>query len=69
MWNCRIKYKNCECFLEYTNFKDNLIKYTCLCCNKNNEKKFDENSKKQFFNTCKFFKYDVNEFILLLTLI
>ena len=23
-----IKYKNCKCFLEYTNFKDNLIKKT-----------------------------------------
>ena len=30
-----IKYKYCECFLEYTNFKDNLIEYKCLCCNKN----------------------------------
>ena len=32
---CRIKYKYCACFLEYTNFKDNLIEYKCLCCNKN----------------------------------
>ena len=24
---CEIKYKDCECFLEYTNFKDNLIEY------------------------------------------
>ena len=31
---CRIKYKNCECFFEYTNFKDDLIEYNCLCCNK-----------------------------------
>ena len=23
---CVIKYKNCECFLEYTNFRDNLKK-------------------------------------------
>ena len=22
---CRIKYKYCDCFLEYTNFKDNLM--------------------------------------------
>ena len=22
-----IKYKNCECFLQYTNFKDNLIEH------------------------------------------
>ena len=26
-----IKYTNCECFLEQTNFQDNLIKYKCLC--------------------------------------
>ena len=29
---CGIKY--CYCFLEYKNFKDDLIKYKCLCCNK-----------------------------------
>ena len=31
---CRIKYKYWDCFLEHTNFKDNLIEYKCLCCNK-----------------------------------
>ena len=31
---CRIKYKYWDCFLEYTNFKDDLIEYKCLCCNK-----------------------------------
>ena len=30
-----IKYKYCDCFLEYINFKDDLIEYKCLCCNKN----------------------------------
>ena len=30
----RIKYKYCDCFLEYTNFKDDLIEYKCLCCKK-----------------------------------
>ena len=30
-----IKYKHWDCFLEYTNFKDNLIEYKCLCCIKN----------------------------------
>ena len=29
---CRIKCKYCGCFLEYTNFKDDLTKYKCLCC-------------------------------------
>ena len=32
---CRIKYKYCNCFLEYTNFKGDLIEYKFLCCNKN----------------------------------
>ena len=30
-----IKYKCCDCFLEYTNFKDDLVEYKCLCCNEN----------------------------------
>ena len=38
---CGIKYRDCD-FLEYTNFRDNLIEYQCLCCNKNYQKKFDE---------------------------
>ena len=32
---CRIKYKHCDCFRECTNFKDDLIEYKCLYCNKN----------------------------------
>ena len=32
---CGIKYKDCDCCLEYTNVKDNLIEYKCLCYNKN----------------------------------
>ena len=40
-------YKDCKCCLEYTNFKEYLIQYKCLCCNKNYQKKFDENLKKQ----------------------
>ena len=31
----RIKYKYCDCSLEYSNFKDNLIEDKFLCCNKN----------------------------------
>ena len=30
---CGTKYKYCDCFLEYTNFKDDLIEYKYLCCN------------------------------------
>ena len=29
---CRIKFKYCECFLGYTNFKDDLIEHKCLLC-------------------------------------
>ena len=29
-----IEYKYCDFFLEYTNFKDDLIGYKRLCCNK-----------------------------------
>ena len=27
---CGIKYQHCHCFLEYTNFNDNLIEYKSL---------------------------------------
>ena len=35
---CGIKIKYCRCFLEYLNFKDDLIEYKCLCRNKNYQK-------------------------------
>ena len=63
---CGIKYKHCDCFLEYTNFKDDLIGYNCLICNKNCQIKFDENLKERFFNTYKLYNHDNNKFILLL---
>ena len=31
---CGIKYKYCNCFIQYTNFKDDLIEYKCVYCNK-----------------------------------
>ena len=43
--------KYCDCFLEYKNFKDDLIEYKCLCCNKNYQHKFDEKLKERVFNT------------------
>ena len=46
---CGIKYKDWDCFLEYTNFKDDLMEYRRLCCNNNYEKELYENSKKPFF--------------------
>ena len=35
-------------------------------CNKNYQKRFDENLKKRFFNTYTFYNHDVNTFISLL---
>ena len=62
----KIKCKGCDCFLEYESFKDNLIKYKCLLCNKDYSNKLDEKSKKRFKNTFKFSYNDINKFILLL---
>ena len=63
---CEIKYKCCDCFLEYTNFEDDLIVYKCLCYNKNYQHKFHEKLKERFFNTYEFSNHDNNKFILLL---
>ena len=46
-----IKYKYCDFFLEYINFKDNLIEYKCLSCNKSCQQNFEEKLKKRFFNS------------------
>ena len=63
---CGIKCKHCDCFLEYTNFKDNLIEYKCLCCNKSYQRKFDEKLKERFFtiHTYKISNLGNNKFIL-----
>ena len=63
---CEIKFQYCDCFLEYTNFKDNLIECKCLCRNKNNQHKFDEKLKERLFNKYKLSNYDNNKFFLLL---
>ena len=63
---CGIKYKYCDCFLEYTNFNDDLIECKCLSCNKSYRQKFDEKLKERLFNIYKFSYYDNNKFILLL---
>ena len=59
-------YKYCDCFLEYTEFKDNLIEYKCLCCNQNYQQKFEEKLKEHFFDTYKFSNHDNNNCILFL---
>ena len=59
--------KHCNIFLEYTNFKIDLIEYLYFCCDKNYEKKFDKKLKEGFFNTYNtFFNHDNNKFVLLL---
>ena len=63
---CGIKYKYCDCFLEYTNFKDDLIECKCLCCHKNYQQKFDEKLKEQSSSTYIFSNHDNNKFISLL---
>ena len=63
---CGIKYKNYECYLEYTSFKNELIENNFLGCNKNNQKKFDETLMNRFFNKYRFSNHDIIKFILLL---
>ena len=43
----KIKCKDCDCFLEYENAKDNLNKYKYLSCNKGYSNKLDEELKKK----------------------
>ena len=50
----RIKCKHCDCFLEYTNFKDDLVEYKFLSCSKSYQRKFDEKLKERYFNTYRF---------------
>ena len=60
------KYKYCDCFLEYRKFKDDLIGYKSLRCNKKYPHKFDKKLKERVFNTYKFSNHDNNKFISLL---
>ena len=50
-----------------TNFKDDLIKYKCLCCKRNYHQKFDENFTKWLFYTYKFSTHDINKFIYIVS--
>ena len=55
------KIKCKDCFLEYENLKDNLIKYKCLSYNKDYSNKFDEKLIKKFKKTFKFSNDDFNK--------
>ena len=49
--------------LHITNFKNDLIEYKCLCCNKNYQQKFNEKLKEQYFNTYTFSNNDNRKFV------
>ena len=64
--------KYCDCFLEYENFKDDLIEpklnntnVVCVVI-KVISRSWQKNKKKRFFNSYKLSNYDNNKFILLL---
>ena len=50
----KIKYEDCDCFLENETVKDDLIKYKFLSCNRDYSNKLDRELKKKFKNTVKF---------------
>ena len=45
-WSHKIKHKDCDCFLEYENVKDNSINYKCPSFNKGYSKKLHEEFSK-----------------------
>ena len=60
---CGIKYKYCDCFLEYKIFKNDLIEYRCLVWKKNCQPKFYEKLKEIFY------KYIHTNFLAMITII
>ena len=61
----KTKNTNCyTCSLKYINSKNDLLKYKCLCYNKNYQKSFDEELKERFDNTDKFLSHNIYKFIL-----
>ena len=58
--------KDCDCFLECENVKENSIKYIRGSCNNDYSNKIDEKLKKRFKGTFKFSNNYINKFILLL---
>ena len=67
---CKITWEICDCFLEYTNAKDDLIEnvkddlmdYKCLCCN-NYQQKFDKKLKEWFLYAHNYSNHDNNNFM------
>ena len=50
--------------LRYESVEEISIKYKCTSCNKDYSKKIDEELKKRFKNTFKFYNNDINKFVL-----
>ena len=63
---CGIKYKHCDCFVEYTTSEDDLVEYRYLFCHRKYQNKFDEKLKERVFNRYKFSNHGSDNFILLL---
>ena len=61
-----ITYEVYDCFLEYPNFKDNLLEYKCLFCNKNHQKYVWCKVNGTIFNIYMFSNQDNDKFLLLL---
>ena len=59
---CKITWEICDCFLEYTSVKDDLIDYKCLYCN-NYQQKFDKKLKEWFLYAYNYSNHDNNNFI------
>ena len=62
----KIKWKDCDGFLEHESVKGHLRKYEYKSFNKDYLNKLDKKLKKQFKSTFKFSDKDMNMFILLL---
>ena len=62
----KIKWKDCKDNLEYTNVKNDLLIYKCLCSDRNYQNYFDEGIEKGFGNTNNFFGLCINKFLLML---
>ena len=45
LYQANYQCKYCNCFLENTNYKDDFIKYKCLCCKKKYQQKLDKKLK------------------------
>ena len=50
--------------VRYESVEEISIKYKCTSCNKDYSKKIDEELKKRFKNTFKFYNNDINKFVL-----